>query len=140
MNNSKVEFNIGEPVELKLLTDEPITGTSQYGHWNLYPVLNDNEVQSFFAPANVVDFISKKGLVKNSVISVTKEIKRNGRKIITDYSIEVLANGKATTRAKNGTVKQDKKKAGAKLKPEFVQLREAIIGAVNELFQQRQFV
>lgn len=138
MNNPKVEFNIGEPVELKLLTDEPITGTSQYGHWNLFPVLNENEIQSFFAPQEVVDFIKKKGLGKNSVINVTKEIKRSGRKIITNYSIDIISKGKATAGAKNGSVKQDKKKAGAKSKPEFVQLREAIIGAVNELFQQRQ--
>lgn len=44
MNNPKVEFNIGEPVELKLLTDNVITGVSQYGHWNMFPVLNDNEI------------------------------------------------------------------------------------------------
>lgn len=137
MNNPKVEFNIGEPVELKLLTDEPITGTSQYGQWNLFPVLNENEIQSFFAPANVVDFISKKRIGKNSVISVTKEIKRNGRKIVTDYSIKVLANGKVDAKIKNGNVKQDNKKAVTKLKPEFVQLREAIITVVNELFQQK---
>ena len=29
-------------------------------------------------------------------------------------------------------------KTGAKTKVEFVQLRDAIIGTVNELFQQRQ--
>jgi hypothetical protein len=138
MNNPKVEFNIGEPVELKLSTDNTITGISQYGKWNMYPVLNDNVIQSFFAPQNVVDFIQKNRLGKNSVIAVTKDMRKKGKKMATVYDIEVISKNSAATRTKNGSVKPDKKKTGIKIKPEFVQLREAIIGAVNELFQQRQ--
>lgn len=139
MNNPKVEFNIGEPVELKLLTDNVITGISQYGKWNMYPVLNGNEIQSFFAPQDVVDFIQKNSLGKNSVIAVTKDMRKKGKKLATVYDIEVISNNNAIATGKNGAGKPDKKKSGLNLKPEFVQLREAIIGAVNELFQQRQF-
>lgn len=138
MNNPKVEFSIGEPVELKLLTDNVITGISQYGHWNMYPVLNDNEIQSFFAPQDVVDFIQKNRLGKNSVIAVTKDMRKKGKKLATVYDIEVISKNSATVRAKNGSGKPDNKRSGLKLKPEFVQLREAIIEAVNDLFQQRQ--
>lgn len=138
MNNPKVEFNIGEPVELKLLTDNVITGISQYGKWNMYPVLNDNEIQSFFAPQDVVDFIQKNRLGKNSVLSVTKDMKKKGKKLATVYDIEIISKNSAAAIAKNGSGKPEKKRTGIKLKPEFVQLREAIISAVNELFQQRQ--
>ncbi len=136
MNNPKVEFNIGQAVELTLLSDNVITGVSQYGHWNMYPVLHENKIHSFFAPQEVVDFINKKGLGKNSVINVTKEIKRNGRKFVTDFSIDVLSKSKAIV--KNDSVKPNKKRAGTKAKSEFTQLREAIINAVNDLFHQRQ--
>lgn len=137
MNNPKVEFNISEPVELKLLTDNVITGISQYGQWNMYPVLNDNVIQRFFAPQDVVDFIQKNRLGKNSVIAVTKDMKKKGKKLATVYDIEIISKNAAAI-AKNGSGKPEKKRTGIKLKPEFVQLREAIISAVNELFQQRQ--
>jgi hypothetical protein len=55
------------------------------------------------------------------------------------YDIEVISKNSATARVKNGAGIPDKKKTGIKVKPEFVQLREAIIGAVNELFQHRRF-
>ena len=138
MNNPKVEFSIGEPVELKLLTDNVITGISQYGKWNMFPVLNNNEIQSFFAPQDVVDFIQKNRLGKNSVIVVTKDMRKKGKKLATVYDIEIISKNSAAAIAKNGSNKLDKRKTGIKIKPEFVQLREAIIGAVNELFQQRQ--
>jgi len=132
MNNPKVEFSIGQPVELKLLTDEPITGTSQYGHWNLYPVLNQNEIQSFFAPQSVVDLMKKKGLGKNAVISVTKHITKKDKKMITDYSIDVVsAKAVETSVEKNGTTKRNKNKAGNDNNPEFIQLRDAIKSAVD---------
>lgn len=138
MNNPKVEFSIGEPVELKLLTDNVITGISQYGQWNMYPVLNDNVIQSFFAPQDVVDFIQKNRLGKNSVITVTKDMRKKGKKLASVYDIEIISNNSAAAIAKNTSGKPDKKKTGLKIKPEFVQLKDAIIAAVNELFQQRQ--
>ncbi|MCC6864775.1 MAG: hypothetical protein IT280_01295 [Ignavibacteria bacterium] len=138
MNNPKLEFNIGEPVELKLLTDNVITGISQYGKWNMFPLLNEYEIQSFFAPQDVVDFIQKKRLGKNSVIAVTKDMRKKGKKLATVYDIEIISKNSAAAIAKNGSNKPDKRKTGIKIKPEFVQLREAIIGAVNELFQQMQ--
>lgn len=105
----------------------------------MYPVLNDNEIQSFFAPQDVVDFIQKNRIGKNSVITVTKDMRKKGKKLATVYDIEVISKNSATAKTKNNLGKPDKKKTGTKIKPEFVQLREAIIRAVNELFQQRQF-
>lgn len=104
----------------------------------MYPVLNDNVIQSFFAPQDVVGFIQKNRLGKNAVITVTKVMRKKGKKLATMYDIEVISNNSAAVITKNGSNKPDKKKTGIKIKPEFVLLREAIITAVNELFKLRQ--
>lgn len=106
----------------------------------MYPVLNDSVIQSFFAPQDVVDFIQKNLLGKNAVITVTKDMRKKGKKFATVYDIEIISKNSAAATAKNGSGKPDKKKTGLKLKPEFVQLRETVIGAVNVLFKQKQFV
>lgn len=92
-NKTKLELEVNVPTKVKLLQDQPATGTSQYGDWWLYNVLANGQEKSFFAPEQVVEFISDNQLKKNSEIEITKKLVKNGKKNVTDFEISIVQNG-----------------------------------------------
>lgn len=91
-NNTKpkLELQVNVPQKIKLLLDQPATGTSQYGDWWLYNVLSNEQELSFFAPESVVKFITENSLKRNSELEITKQIIKNGKKNVTDYKISIV--------------------------------------------------
>jgi hypothetical protein len=83
-----------------LLFDSPIEGESRYGKYFMYGVKSDGEEFNFFAPLQVHDAI--KHLQKGTEISVTKIGKQQGKKLVTDYQVEILNNGKEETKESTG--------------------------------------
>jgi hypothetical protein len=63
-------------------------------------VKNGNEEYNFFAPAQVHDAI--KHLQKGTQIAVTKIGKQQGKKLVTDYQVEILNNGKEEKQESTG--------------------------------------
>ena len=92
MERKKLELEVNLPVSLVLLFDSPIEGESRYGKYFMYGVKNGNEEFNFFAPLQVHDAI--KHLQKGTEIVVTKVGKQQGKKLVTDYQVEILNNGK----------------------------------------------
>ena len=89
----KLELQVNIPTKVKLLQDNPAIGENQYGKWFLYNVLSNNKEQSFFAPEQVVKFISQYNLKRHSEIEITKKLVKNGNKNTADFLIELVSNG-----------------------------------------------
>jgi len=82
---------------MQLLYDSYKEGESTYGKWFMYGVKSNGEEFNFFAPLQVHDAI--KHLQKNSEIVVTKVGKQQGKKLVTDYLVEIL-NGRKEEKEK----------------------------------------
>ena len=94
-NKPKLELEVNVKKKIKLLQDKAATGVSSYGKWWLYNVLSNDQEQSFFAPEQVVEFISENQLKKNSELEITKKLVKNGKKNVTDFEISIVQNGAA---------------------------------------------
>lgn len=100
----KLELVLNEPKRLKLLFDEPVSGESRYGSYNLYAVTDGKEDYSFFAPDEVHDHIQK--LNKDDIFEVTKLAEQKGKKIVTTYEVKFSnkgSNGKSKSQKPVGT-------------------------------------
>ncbi|MBN1396842.1 MAG: hypothetical protein JXA06_02310 [Bacteroidetes bacterium] len=63
MNKSKTDVSLNQSKRLKLLRNEPITGTNGYGKYYLYPVVTEQgSEESFFAPEPIHDIIQEQKL------------------------------------------------------------------------------
>ena len=85
---------------MQLLYDSYKEGESSFGKWYLYGVRCNGEEFNFFAPLQVHDAI--KHLQKGTEISVTKIGKQQGKKLVTDYQVEILNNGKEKKQESTG--------------------------------------
>lgn len=84
---------MNKPIVLELLFDTPVVGKSQFGNYYLYAVKNGtNEEYSFFAPEEVHTELSK--FKKGDKVSITKIAEQNGKKVVTNYEVKPLSNGK----------------------------------------------
>ncbi len=82
-------MEIGKPISLQLLFDQPIIGESRYGEYFLYSVKNGTDQQySFFAPEEVNEKI--KSLRKGDRFEITKLAKQNGSKINISYDVKII--------------------------------------------------
>ena len=113
-NNTKpkLELQVNVATKIKILQDEPATGTSSYGPWWLYNVEIDGQEHSFFAPEPVVKFIEDNQLKKGDEISILKTLVKNGKKNVPDFKIEIVAEHKESVVEKmspptNGNGKHD---------------------------------
>ena len=86
---AKLELPLNKPVELELLYDEPVSGSSQFGKYSLFAVLSDGVEYSFFAPEEINDQL--KSYHKGEKVIVTKLAAQRGTKLVTTY--EVKASG-----------------------------------------------
>ena len=97
MERKKLELQINSPVNLQLLFDEPLVGESKFGEYYMYSVQNGEEEYSFFAPLSVHEQLKNKP--KGTKFQLTKTATQNGKKLVTDFEIKFLNNGKEEKRA-----------------------------------------
>ncbi len=81
----KLEIPINQPITVELLYDEPISGTSRYGSYNMYAVEVDGEQYSFFPTVEVHDKL--KDLKKGDRAVITKLAALRGSKLVTVYEV-----------------------------------------------------
>jgi hypothetical protein len=95
MENSrqKLQLELNEPREFSLLYDNPRTGTSNYGEWQLFALVDNDGIEySFFSPSDsVTQQLSQFNAGdKVRIVKTAKQI--GGKKVVTDYSV-ISANG-----------------------------------------------
>lgn len=89
----KLELELNEPRELMLLYDNPKTGTSNYGDWQLFALVDPNTgiEYSFFSPSDTVTQ-QLSHFNAGDKVRLIKTAKQVGKKVVTDYSV-TSANG-----------------------------------------------
>lgn len=89
---AKLELELNEPRELMLLYDNPRTGTSNYGEWQLFALVDNDGIEySFFSPSEAVTQQLTQFNAGDKV-QIVKTAKQIGKKVVTDYSV-TSANG-----------------------------------------------
>ena len=88
----KYEPQINKPTEITLLFDEPISGKSQFGTYNMYAISvegkEDSQGYSYFAPDSVHNEL--KTLHKGDRAILTKMAANRNGKLITTYDVKVI--------------------------------------------------
>ena len=87
---TKLELPVNEATTLELLFDEPISGKSQYGNYNMYAVKVNEEEFTFFPTEEVHEQL--KSLKKGCKAVVTKLAAQRGNKVVTTYDVKILGN------------------------------------------------
>ena len=95
----KLEFALNTPTEITVLFDEPITGQSQYGAYNLYAVEANGAEYSLFAPDSVHEEI--KNLSKGQSAIITKLAAQRGNKVVTAFDVVMPKKVEAVTAPNN---------------------------------------
>jgi hypothetical protein len=100
MERKKLELQINSPVNLQLLFDEPLVGESKFGEYYMYAVKNGNDdaEYSFFAPVKVHEQLKGKSK-KGTAFTITKTATQKGKKLVTDFEVKFLDNGKEEKQA-----------------------------------------
>ena len=76
-----------------MLFSDPIIGNNDYGQFYCYALKGDDDVEySFFAPLKVHNELVNKD--RGTKIQLTKTATQKGKKLIQDYEIMFLDNGK----------------------------------------------
>ena len=89
----KLELQINSPVNLQLLYSEPIIGENTYGSFYCYAVKKEDDCEySFFSPLKIHNELVNKG--KGTKFQLTRTATQKGKKLVTDFDIEFLDNGK----------------------------------------------
>ena len=92
MERKKLELEVNKPVSLVLLFDAPIEGESRFGKYFMYGVKNGSEEFNFFAPLKVHEALKDKP--KGTKFQLIKTAKEKNKKLVTDFEITFLSNGK----------------------------------------------
>jgi hypothetical protein len=88
-DRKKLELELNQPMTLELIFDRPLQGENRYGPYFLY-ALQDPETgteYSYFAPPEVHEHL--KDLTRGDVFTITKTATTKGKKIVTDYHVEI---------------------------------------------------
>lgn len=88
----KLELAINKPVTIELLYDEPVTGKSEFGNYNMYAVSVNGNEYSYFAPDEVHMELSK--LSKGDKAIIIKIAAQRGSKLVTKYEVKLLNQSK----------------------------------------------
>lgn len=88
----KLDIQLNKPIEIELLYDEPVVGSSQYGEYYLYAVKSDGSEYAFFAPDEVHQELQSMRRGNKAVI--TKLAAQRGTKLITKYVVDKGKNEK----------------------------------------------
>ena len=92
MERKKLELEVNKPIRLALLFDEPLVGESKFGEYYMYGVKNGDTEYSFFAPLSVHEKLKSKQ--RGTAFTITKTAVQKGKKLVTDFEITFLSNGK----------------------------------------------
>ncbi|MFZ1289556.1 MAG: hypothetical protein WAR79_05680 [Melioribacteraceae bacterium] len=84
----KLELEINKPVTIELLYDEPVTGRSEFGNYNMYAISVNGNEYSYFAPDEVHLELIK--LSKGGKAIITKIAAQRGSKLVTKYEVKLL--------------------------------------------------
>ena len=98
MERKKLELEVNKKISLVLLFDSPISGESQYGKYYMYGVENGNEEFNFFAPLKVHEALKDKS--RGTKFQLTKTAQQKGKKLVQDFEIKFLDNGKDEKKSK----------------------------------------
>jgi len=98
MERKKLELEVNKSIRLALLFDSPIEGESQYGKYFMYGVQNGNEEFNFFAPLKVHEALKNKS--RGTKFQLTKTATQKGKKLVQDFEIKFLDNGKDEKKSK----------------------------------------
>jgi hypothetical protein len=130
-NKPKLELQVNIPKKIQLLQATPVVGENQYGKWWLYNVFSDDKEQSFFAPEQVVNFISENNLKRNSELEITKRLVKNGRKNVADFEISIVQNGTAQGNGNPGSPElpssDEQYQVSSEFKTMFKSMNEALM-------------
>ena len=83
----KLELALNKKTELTLLFDEPIIGQNRYGDYYLYCVKTNGTEYSWFPTEEVHRRISHLG--KDDTFTIVKTARQSGKKLLTDYEIDI---------------------------------------------------
>ena len=100
----KLELEINKPVSVELLYDEPVTGRSDFGSYNMYAVSVNGNEYSYFAPDEVHSELSK--LSKGDKAEITKIAAQRGNKLVTRYDVKVLSPVRANSTFLNENISE----------------------------------
>ena len=99
----KVEVAFGESTRLRLLRNEPITGSSSFGNYWLYPVVTETGTEeSFFAPEPVHNVIKEHNLKAGDEFILSRV--QNGKPGSTKLEISII--GKTEPEPSTDNLKQ----------------------------------
>lgn len=95
MNNQrpKLDLEINRPLQLELAYDSPLIGENRYGEYYCYTLVDSKGQEfSWFAPLKIHTVL--KDQVKGAKIKLVKTAVEKNKKLIQDFSVEVLSPGK----------------------------------------------
>ena len=92
MERKKLELQINSPISLQLLFDDPLVGENSFGKYYCYALGNGDNEYSFFAPLSVHEKLKDKR--KGTNFTITKTATQKGKKLVTNFEIKFLDNGK----------------------------------------------
>ncbi len=98
MERKKLELEVNKSIRLALLFDSPISGESQYGKYYMYGVKNGDTEYSFFAPLSVHEQLKDKPKGTKFILNRATQ---KGKKLIQNYEIKFLDNGKEAQRSES---------------------------------------
>ena len=99
MDRKKLELEANKPVNLALLFDSPIEGESQYGKYFMYGVQNGSEEFNLFASLKVHEQLKNKS--RGTRFEIIKTAQQKGKKLVQDFEIKFLDNGKEAQRSES---------------------------------------
>jgi hypothetical protein len=100
----KLELEINKPITVELLYDEPVTGRSEFGNYNMYAVSVNGNEYSYFAPDEVHLELSK--LSKGDKAEITKIAAQRGNKLVTRYDVKALSPVRANSTFLNENISE----------------------------------
>lgn len=86
----KVEIQLNESANLKLLKDKAYIGENGHGPYYLYSVEHDGTEKAFFATAEIHQSILETGLKTGDVFSIKKIAVQNGKKVTTNVEFAIV--------------------------------------------------
>jgi len=112
MEKQKLTLELNKPVRLKLMYDEPRTGSSQYGEYFLYSLTDGEQEYSFFANEKTHQQMSHLG--KGETVELIKLASQKGKTVITEIIATGIKNGNG-----NGKHTQSVSKPDEVIKPDI---------------------
>ena len=100
MNKSKTDVALNQSKRLRLLRNEPITGSNGYGPYYLYPVVTEQGIEeSFFAPEPIHNIIQEHKLKVGDEFILSRV--QNGKPGSSKLELSLVSSSSAQVHADN---------------------------------------